>query len=52
MRMSLKRVARDKKLPFDPTPNAGTADVLRKSRRGEDVQAHENMDALFKRLGI
>jgi DNA-damage-inducible protein J len=52
VRMTLKRVARDRKLPFDPTPNAETAEVLRKSRRGEDVHAHKDMDALFQKLGM
>ncbi len=54
VRMMLTRVARDRRLPFDPTPNALTAETLRRSARGEDVDVHSAKDAetLFDDLGI
>lgn len=54
MRMTLKKVARDKALPFHPEhiPNEETAETLRKSRRGEDVHEFSSMDEMFKKLGI
>ncbi len=55
MRMTLKKVARDKALPFHPgehIPNEETAETLRKSRRGEDVHEFSSMDEMFKKLGI
>ena len=52
MRMTLKRVARDRALPFDLVPNDETAEVLRKSLRGEEVEQAKDIDALFKKLGM
>jgi DNA-damage-inducible protein J len=54
LRMTLKRVARDRALPFHPEhiPNKETAETLRKSLRGEDVHRFENMEEMFKKLGI
>lgn len=54
LRMTLKRVARDRALPFHPehVPNAETAEVLRKSQRGEDLHRFESMEEMFKKLGI
>jgi DNA-damage-inducible protein J len=54
MRMTLTRVARDHALPFHPEhiPNDETAETLRKSRRGEELHEFENMDEMFKKLGI
>ena len=34
------------------TPNALTADIIRKSRRGEDLFRAASTSDLFKRLGI
>jgi DNA-damage-inducible protein J len=54
MRMTLTRVARDRALPFHPEhiPNEETAEVLRKSRRGEELHEYSSMDEMFKKLGI
>jgi DNA-damage-inducible protein J len=52
MRILLTKVAREKGLPFDLTPNALTAETLRKSERGEDVHYAKDEAALFKDLGI
>lgn len=50
--MTLKRVARDRVLPFDLTPNAETIQTFRKSERGEDVHSFASMDEMFKKLDI
>jgi DNA-damage-inducible protein J len=50
--MLLTRVARDRALPFDLTPNALTAETLRKSDRGEDLHAAKGTEELSKDLGI
>jgi len=52
VRMMLTRVAKDRALPFDLTPNKVTAETLRKSERGEDLHEAKNLDDLFKQLGI
>ena len=52
VRMLLTKVAKERALPFDPTPNALTAETLRKSERGEDVHRVEDATALFEDLGI
>ncbi|MDO8360128.1 MAG: type II toxin-antitoxin system RelB/DinJ family antitoxin [Devosia sp.] len=54
VRMTLKRVARDRALPFHPdhVPNEETAATLRKSERGEEVHSFASMDEMFKKLGI
>jgi DNA-damage-inducible protein J len=52
IRMLLTRVANDEAFPFDLTPNALTAETLRKSERGEDVHHANDADALFTDLGI
>ena len=52
VRILLTKVAKEKKLPFELTPNALTAETLRKSARGEDVHDARDADALFKDLGI
>ncbi len=52
VRILLTRIAKDKALPFDLTPNALTAETLRKSEREEDVHHVENAAALFKELDI
>ena len=52
VRIMLTKVAREKKLPFDLTPNALTAETLRKSARGDDVHAAKDADTLFADLDI
>jgi len=52
VRILLTKVAKEKALPFDLTPNALTAETLHKSERGEDVHHAKDADALFKDLGI
>jgi DNA-damage-inducible protein J len=52
VRMMLTRIARDEALPFDLTPNALTAETLRKSEMGEDVHHVNDAGALFKDLDI
>jgi DNA-damage-inducible protein J len=52
VRMTLKRVARDKALPFELTPNALTVETLRKSERGENLHHAKDVAELFKKLGI
>jgi DNA-damage-inducible protein J len=52
IRMLLTRVATDEAFPFDLTPNALTAETLRKSERGEDLHHAASAEALFTDLGI
>jgi DNA-damage-inducible protein J len=52
VRILLTKVAKERAFPFDLTPNALTADTMRKSKRGEDVHYAEDADELFKDLGI
>jgi DNA-damage-inducible protein J len=52
IRILLTRVAREKRLPFELTPNALTAATLSRSERGEDLHKAANADALFKELGL
>jgi DNA-damage-inducible protein J len=52
VRILLTKVAREKALPFDLTPNALTTETLRKSERGEDLHHAKDAAALFKDLGI
>jgi DNA-damage-inducible protein J len=52
VRLLLTKVAKEKRLPFDLTPNALTAETLRKSARGEDVHVARDADALFEDLGL
>jgi DNA-damage-inducible protein J len=52
MRMLLTKVAHEKTLPFDLTPNALTAETLHRSARGEDVHHARNADELFHDLGM
>ncbi len=52
LRMTLKRVARDKALPFHPEhiPNAETARVLEESERGENMHKAKDLDDLIKQI--
>jgi len=53
IRMALIRVARDKAIPFPvKVPNSLTAETLRKSERGEEVEEAKDADDLFEKLGI
>jgi DNA-damage-inducible protein J len=52
VRILLTKVAKEKALPFDLTPNALTAKTLRKSERGKDVHYAKDAEALFTDLGI
>jgi DNA-damage-inducible protein J len=52
VRILLTKVAKEKTLPFDLTPNALTAETLRKSERGEDVHHAPDAATLFEDLGI
>jgi DNA-damage-inducible protein J len=52
VRILLTKVAKERAFPFDLTPNALTADTLRKSKRGEDVHYAKDADGLFEDLGI
>ncbi len=49
-RLLLKRVAAEKKLPFEPlVPNAKTVEAMRAARRGELVTVG-SLDNLFREL--
>ena len=52
VRILLTKIAREKTLPLDLTPNALTAETLRKSQRGEDVHFAPDAAALFRDLDI
>ncbi len=52
MRIVLTKVARERALPFELTPNKLTADTLRSSERGEDVHPARDAEDLFGQLGI
>jgi len=52
VRMTLKKVARDKALPFDLAPNAETIASIEKSERGEGLHKAKDSAELFKKLGI
>lgn len=52
VRIMLTKVANEGVLPFELTPNALTAETLRRSDRGEDLHKVDDADQLFKELGI
>ncbi len=52
VRILLTKIAREKMLPLDLTPNALTAATLQKSQRGEDVHFAPDAEALFRDLDI
>jgi DNA-damage-inducible protein J len=52
VRILLTKVAREKALPFDLTPNTTTVETLRRSERGEDLHHARDAEALFKELEI
>ena len=53
IRMTLTKVAKEKAFPFEMrVPNKLTAEALAKSERGEDLHHPENLETMFKELGI
>ena len=52
LRILLTKIAREKILPLDLTPNAVTAETLRKSQRGDNVHFATDAEALFGDLNI
>jgi len=52
VRIMLTKVARERRLPFELTPNASTVETLTRSERGEDLHSAESPDDLFEKLGI
>jgi len=54
VRMTLKKVVRDRALPFHPDhiPNAETIASMEKSERGEDLHRAKDIEDLFRKLGI
>lgn len=52
VRITLTKVATEKALPFDLTPNRETVEVLERSSRGEDVHKARDAEDLFEQLGI
>ncbi len=53
IRIFLTKIATEKALPFEmQSPNALTAETLRKSEHGEDVHIAKDADDLFEQLGI
>lgn len=52
VRILLTKIAREKTLPLDLTPNAVTAETLRKSQPGDDVHCATDAEVLFRDLDI
>lgn len=52
VRIMLTRVASEKALPFALVPNALTAETMRKSERGEDLNEAKDVEDLFRQLGL
>jgi DNA-damage-inducible protein J len=52
MRIVLTRVAHERALPFELTPNKLTQETLRKSAKGKEVHRAKNAKDLFDKLGI
>ncbi len=50
VRMTLKKVARDKALPFDLTPNAETIASIEASERGEGLTQAKSLDDMIKQI--
>jgi len=49
-RMTLTRIARERRLPFDHEPNELTLKTLEQIERGEDLHHAKDVDDLFKQL--
>ena len=52
VRIVLTKVAKERALPFELTPNKLTADTLRNSECGKGVHQAKDADDLFGQLGI
>jgi len=52
VRMVLARVARERALPFELTPNHVTRETLERSARGEEVHRASEVEGLFEDLDI
>lgn len=52
VRITLTKVANDKALPFQLTPNPETVATLERSARGEDIHQADNAEELFDQLGL
>jgi DNA-damage-inducible protein J len=52
VRIVLTRVANEKVLPFDLTPNRVTQESMRKSAQGIDVREAKDAEDLFRKLDI
>ena len=53
MRMTLTRVAKERRLPFDAQiPNATTRKAIDDATQGRDITRHDNAAAMYKKLGI
>jgi DNA-damage-inducible protein J len=49
IRMFYRQIALRRGLPFSvEIPNALTRDTIEKSRKGEDVEAHNSLDSMFE----
>ena len=51
-RMTLTRIAREKKLPFADEPNELTRETLERIERGEDLHYAKDADDLFGQLSL
>lgn len=52
VRITLTKVANEKALPFDLTPNRETKATLERSARGDDVHHAEDAEDLFRQLDV
>lgn len=52
VRITLTKVANDKALPFQLTPNRETVAALERSARGEDIHRADTAEELFDQLGL
>ncbi|WP_165072479.1 type II toxin-antitoxin system RelB/DinJ family antitoxin [Desulfovibrio sp. ZJ200] len=53
LRMTLTRIAREKRLPFsEEIPNALTRETIEKAERGEEIFHAKDAEDLFRQLGI
>ena len=52
VRITLTKVANEKALPFQLTPNRETVVTLERSAKGDDVHTAASSDELFSQLGI
>ena len=50
VRIMLTKVARDRALPFELTPNAETIASIQKSQRGEDLHRAKDLDDMIRQI--